>query len=140
MIFSLAIWYLINESIQNRWSNINISIKSFTKSLRKTKLPTNTFPKTVEVKKTFWILKIAKLIHSCLIVEVDSWSWALHHTKISVYFSIRTYFFYFTYSLFKTVHIILSILDYISLKNQIFLIFKFVFLSSYTTTTIHSLS
>ena len=62
---------MINESIQNRWSNINISNKSFTKSLRKTKSPTNTFPKIVEVRKTFWILKIAKLIHFCLIVEVD---------------------------------------------------------------------
>ena len=36
--------------------------------------------------------------------------------KIYVYFSIRTYFFYFIYSLFKTSHIRLYILHYILLK------------------------
>ena len=36
--------------------------------------------------------------------------------KNSIYFSIRTYFFYFTYSHFKTIYIRLSILYYISLK------------------------
>ena len=43
--------------------------------------------------------------------------------KIFMYFSIRIYFFYFTYLFFETSHIILSILHYISLKYQFFLIF-----------------
>ena len=43
--------------------------------------------------------------------------------KIYVYFSIKTYFFYFTFSLFKTSHIKLFILHYILLKYQFFLIF-----------------
>ena len=53
-------------------------------------------------------------------------------TKVYVYFSIRTYFFYFAYSLFKTFYIRLSILHYISLKYQPFLIFKIVSLYSHT--------
>ena len=43
--------------------------------------------------------------------------------KISINFNKITYFFYFTYSLFKTSQIKLSIFHYISLKYQTFLIF-----------------
>ena len=59
--------------------------------------------------------------------------------KILVYFSIKTYFFYFTYSLFKTPQFKLSILYYILLKYQFFLIFLIVSFSLHITTTIHSL-
>ena len=56
------------------------------------------------------------------------------------YFNIRISFFYFTYSLFKTAHIKLSILYYISLKCKIFLIFLKLFLFLYTLTIIiHSI-
>ena len=59
--------------------------------------------------------------------------------KNSIYLSIKTYFFYFTYSLFKTLHIRLSILHYITLKYLFFLNFLIVSLSSHIITTIHSL-
>ena len=45
---------------------------------------------------------------------------ALACAKILIYFSIRTYFFYFSFSLFKIFHIRLSILHYILLKYQFF--------------------
>ena len=45
-------------------------------------------------------------------------AFTLAHAKAIVYFGIKTYFFYFTYLLFKTPHIILFILHYISLKYQ----------------------
>ena len=50
---------------------------------------------------------------------------------INVYFNIKTFFFFF-YMLFQMPHIRLSILHYISLKYQIFLIFLIVSLSSHT--------
>ena len=59
--------------------------------------------------------------------------------KKIVYFSRKVYFLYFAYLLFKTPHIRISILHYISLKCQFFLIFLIVFLSLHTTTTIYSL-
>ena len=62
---------------------------------------------------------------------------ALICAKIYVYFSVRTYFFYFTYLLFKIPQIRLSILYYISLKYQIFLIFLIVYLFSHTTIIIY---
>ena len=48
----------------------------------------------------------------------------------------KTYYFYFTYSLLKTHHIILSILQYILFKYQFFS--SIVSLFSQTTITIHS--
>ena len=47
-------------------------------------------------------------------------------TKIYVYFIIKTYFFYFTCLIFKTLHIRLFILHYISIKYQ-FSLFTFFF-------------
>ena len=41
--------------------------------------------------------------------------------KIHVYFRLRTYFFYFIYSLFKTPYIRLSILHYILLEYHFYL-------------------
>ena len=66
--------------------------------------------------------------------------WCLKHLhqcmqKILSFF-IRIYFLYFTYSIFKTLHIRLFILHYISLK-YIFFIFKIISFYSHTTTTIH---
>ena len=52
-------------------------------------------------------------------------AFTLAHAKAIVYFGIKTYFFYFTYLLFKTPHIILFILHYISLKYQFSLVFFF---------------
>ena len=48
------------------------------------------------------------------------------YAKVLVYFIIETYFFYFTYLFFKTPHIRLFNLHYISLKNQFFLLFLFL--------------
>ena len=59
--------------------------------------------------------------------------------KNFIYLSIKTYFFYFTYSLFKTLHIRLSILHYVTLKYLFFLNFLIISLSSHIITTIHSL-
>ena len=41
--------------------------------------------------------------------------------KIYIYFSIRTYFFYFSQLIFKNTHIILSISHYISFKYYLFI-------------------
>ena len=46
-------------------------------------------------------------------------AFTLANAKAIVYFGIKTYFFYFTYLLFKTPHIILFILHYISLKHRV---------------------
>ena len=63
---------------------------------------------------------------------------ALVHIKNHVHFNIRTYFFYFIYSLFKTSYIRLSILHYIFLKYHFSLFLKlFLFL---THNNNHSLS
>jgi len=70
-------------------------------------------------------------------------------SKIFIYLSIRIYFFlffyfYFTYLFLKkskiTNQITYFTLHYITLKYQIFLIFKFFFLFSHIRTIIHSLS
>ena len=67
-------------------------------------------------------------------------AFALAHLKITIYFSIGIYFFYFIYSHFKIFSIKLSILPYISLKYHIYIyIYLINSLSSHLTTTIHSL-
>ena len=58
------------------------------------------------MKSPSWVLRLGHL-----------WAFTSAHLKICVYFSIRTYF---TYLLFKILHIKLSILHYISLKCQFF--------------------
>ena len=52
---------------------------------------------------------------------------ALVRANFFVYFSIRIYFFYFTYSLFKIPYIRLFILHYVLLKYQTFLKLFFFF-------------
>jgi len=53
----------------------------------------------------------------------DVRTFASIRAKTYIYFSLRTYLFYSTYSFFKTPDIRLSILLYILLKYQFFLIF-----------------
>ena len=72
----------------------------------------------------FWFLKCFCEMFASLIAFASIW------VKNFVYFTIKIYFFYFIYLLFKTPHIRLFILHYISLKYQIFLIFLIVFLFS----------
>jgi len=72
--------------------------------------------KTILHKKFKIKIKIMKTIPNVRV-------FTLTHAKISIIFNIITYFFYFTYSLFKTSQIKLSIFHYISLKYQTFLIF-----------------
>ena len=64
-------------------------------------------------------------------------AFALARANFFVYFNIRIYIFYFTYSLFKIPYIRLSILHYVLLKYQTFL--KLFFLFSPITTIIYSL-
>ena len=54
---------------------------------------------------------------------------ALACGKDSVYFTLKTYFFYFTPSLLQNIHISFSILQYISIKYSFFSIFL-LFLST----------
>ena len=89
-----------------------------------------------------WKLNMLKnLLRSLSLVWLYPWTYLTAFTstcaKFIVYYSIRTYLFYFTYSLFKTSHIRLFILHYISLKYQIFLMFFSFF--THITTTIHPL-
>ena len=80
------------------------------------------------------ILKFHNNIHEFHAVKV----FALVHIKNHVHFNIRTYFFYFIYSLFKTSYIRLSILHYIFLTYHFSLFLKlFLFL---THNNNHSLS
>ena len=77
-------------------------------------------------RKSYFI-ELFRLLHR-LLTSIWRWVQVTHRitlkvftsayacTKISIYFNVRTYFLYFTCSLFKISHIILSILYYILLK------------------------
>ena len=64
-------------------------------------------------------------IHGLMIYHIHEFhivrAFAIICIKIHVYFSIRTYFFYFIYSLFKTPYIRLSILHYILSEYHFYL-------------------
>ena len=88
-------------------------------------------------RKSYFI-ELFRLLHR-LLTSIWRWVQVTHRitlkvftsayacTKISIYFNVRTYFLYFTCSLFKIYYIILSILYYILLKY--YFLINFVLLS-----------
>ena len=84
----------------------------------KVKFQNETF-ETLRIKMKTALHKNFKIMKTIPNVRV----FASSRIKISINFNKITYFFYFTYSLFKTSQIKLSIFHYILLKYQTFLIF-----------------
>ena len=84
----------------------------------KVKYQNETF-ETLRIKMKTALHKNFKIMKTIPKVRV----FASSRIKISINFNKITYFFYFTYSLFKTSQIKLSIFHYILLKYQTFLIF-----------------